>query len=125
MARFDSSIETAKRLIRLNGQKAILRQFGDSPVPDPDKPWRVGGSDTLDIEVEAVFLDAEEQYLPDTKIEVGDQMVYIAGGGATPTLRDRIYRNGGGRDDEGFSIVHLSTLNPNGQEILHTLQVRS
>lgn len=132
MARFDKFIALAQRLIAKNGQETILRRFSDAPVPDPDKPWRTGSAEPDDITVNAVFLNfgdlgrAGERYMPDTQVQRGDKLVLIAGGdlSATPELRDRLYREGGGPEDEGFSIVNIQTIDPNGQRVLHQLQVR-
>lgn len=130
--RFDSAIRTAQRLIAKNGQDTILRRFSDAPAPDPDKPWRTGSTEPDDVTVRAVFLNfgdlgrAGERYMPDTQVQTGDKLVLIAGGDLTaaPELRDRLYREGGGPDDEGFTIVNIQTLDPNGQQVLHQLQVR-
>lgn len=130
--RFDSAIRTAQRLIAKNGQDTILRRFSDAPAPDPDKPWRTGSTESDDVTVRAVFLNfgdlgrAGERYMPDTQVQTGDKLVLIAGGDLTtpPELRDRLYREGGGPEDEGFTIVNIQTLDPNGQQVLHQLQVR-
>ncbi len=132
MARFDSAIRTAQRLIAKNGQETILRRFSDAPAPDADKPWRTGTPSSADETITAVFLNfgdlgrAGERYMPDSDIQTGDKLVMIAGASlsAAPELRDRIYRDGGGEDDEGFGIVKVQTLDPNGQQVLHQLQVR-
>lgn len=132
MARFDKFITLAQRLIAKNGQDTILRRFSDAPAPDPDKPWRTGSAEPDDITVKAVFLNygdlgrSGERFMPDTQVQTGDKLVLIAGGDLTsaPELRDRLYRNGGGDDDEGFSIVNIQTIDPNGQQVLHQLHVR-
>lgn len=129
MARFDRSIKMAQKLIARNGQDAILRRFSDAPVPDVDKPWRTGSPSYSDEAVKAVFLnlgDAGERYMDGTEVQIGDKLVLIAGGDLTssPNLRDRIYSGGGGPGDAGWSIMRVVTLEPNGQQVLHQLQVR-
>jgi len=129
MARFDRSIKTAQRLIAKNGQDVLLRRFSDAPPPDADKPWRTGSPSHSDDAVKAVFLnfgDMGERYMEGAEVQIGDKLVLIAGGDLTspPDLRDRIYRDGGGPDDEGWSILKVVTLDPNGQQVLHQLQVR-
>lgn len=132
MARFDKFIALAQRLIAKNGQDTILRVFGDAPEADGDKPWRTGAPSSSDVTVKAVFLNfadlgrAAERYMTGTDIQTGDKLVLIAGGdlAEAPALRDRLYREGGGASDPGFGIVAIETLDPNGQKVLHKLQVR-
>lgn len=132
MARFDSAIKLATRLIKKNGQATIVRQFDDGATADPDKPWRRDKPDHTDITVDAVFLNfgdlgrAGERYMPDAEIQTGDKLVLIPGAALAdpPGLRDRLYRDGGGEGDDGWGIVKVQTLDPNGQLVLHQLQVR-
>lgn len=132
MARFDSAIKLATRLIKKNGQECVLRRFDDGATADGDKPWRRDQPNSSDVTIEAVFLNfgdlgrAGERYMPDTEILTGDKLVLISGAALpdAPDLRDRIYRDGGGEDDDGWGIVKVQTLDPNGQQVLHQLQVR-
>ena len=132
MAQYDSAIATATRLIAKFGGPAVLRRFTDAALEDPDKPWRRSKPSTNDTPIQAAFLNfgdmgrAGEQYMPGTDIQTGDKLVFISGGtlAETPRLRDRLYRDGAGPDDEGWSIVQVQTLDPNGQLVLHQLQVR-
>lgn len=132
MAQYDKAVATATRLIAKFGGPAVLRRYADAPLPDADKPWRRGSPTPADTSVNAVFLNfgdmgrAGEQYMPGTVIEEGDKLVLISGGDLAepPHLRDRLYRDGAGADDEGWSIVQVQTLDPNGQQVLHQLQVR-
>jgi hypothetical protein len=43
MARFDSAIALAKKLITKNGQTVTLRTFTPVEGTDPNKPWKPGG----------------------------------------------------------------------------------
>lgn len=132
MSRFDSAISLAQRLIKRNGQDAILRTFDRGTPADADKPWRSSQPSTSDVTVKAVFLNfgdlgrAGERYMDGFEVQLGDKLVMIAGGDLTeaPALTQRLYRNGGGADDDGFDIVKVQTLDPNGQQVLHQLQVR-
>lgn len=133
MARFDKFIALAQRLIAKNGQDTILRRYVDAPAADPDKPWRTGSPASADTTVKAVFLNygdlgrSGERYMEGLEVQVGDKLVLIAGGdlAEAPALRDRLYRSGGGEDDPGFAILNVQTLDPNGQQVLHSLQVRA
>jgi len=132
MAQYDKSIALATRLIAKFGAPAVLRRFTDAALADPDKPWRRSKPSDNDIPVSAVFLNfgdmgrAGEQYMSGTDIQTGDKLVIIPGEGLSeaPRLRDRLYRDGAGPDDEGWAIVQVQTLDPNGQQVLHQLQVR-
>lgn len=129
MAQYDKSIALATRLITKFGGPAVLRRFTDASLADPDKPWRRSKPSSSDIAVQAVFLnvgDTGERYTPGTEVQTGDKLVLISGGGLAepPRLKDRVYRDGAGSDDEGWSILDVQTLDPNGQQVLHQLQVR-
>jgi hypothetical protein len=133
MAQYDKSIALATRLVAKFGGPAILRRFSDAAVPDPDQPWRraTGSPASTDEEINAVFLNfgdmgrSGERYSSEWNIQVGAKLVLISGGNlsAPPELRDRLYRDGAGPDDEGWSITKVQTLDPNGQNILYELQV--
>jgi len=132
MAQYDSAILLATRLIAKFGAPSVLRRFQDAELADTAKPWRRGEPSTNDIPLNAVFLNfgdmgqAGEQYMPGTNIQTGDKLVFISGGelAGAPQLRDRLYRDGADDDDEGWSIVQVQTIDPNGQQVLHQLQVR-
>ena len=134
MAQFDNSIALATRLVAKFGAPALLRRYSDASVPDATKPWRraPGQPPSDDEAVQAVFLNfgdmglAGERYNSDWDIQTGDKLVMVSGGSLDdpPELRDRIYRDGGGPDDEGWSISKVKTLDPNGQKVLYEMQAR-
>ena len=77
MARFDSAIALAKKLIKKNGQAVTLRGFTAGAAPDPAKPWKPGGNVAADQTIEAVFLDYEQRYIDGQTIRMGDQRVFL------------------------------------------------
>jgi len=119
MARFDSAIALAKKLITKNGQAVILRNFNEIPGA-PDKPWKPGGNVPTDQTVQAVFLNYKQDYIDGTLIQEGDQQVFIPADGLTeaPQLNGQIIRNG-----EEWKIMNVKPLSPNGQLIMYELQV--
>lgn len=130
MTRFNSAASLARKLIDKNGQQAILRRYVDASVPNPDQPWRAGSAAFEDVSVSAVFLDASDlgqEYATSSEVHVGQKLALIAGDSLVeaPGLRDRLYRDGGGSADDGFAIVGITTLDPNGQKILHELRLRN
>lgn len=124
MARFDSAIALAKRLIAKNGQDVTLRSFTTAAPPDSSKPWKPGGNTPSDATVKAVFLDYEQKYVDETLIKTGDQKVYMpstdtAGSAIAPEEEGQVLRS-----SEIWKIVKIKPLNPNGQTIMFELQVR-
>jgi hypothetical protein len=121
MARFDSAIALAKKLIKKNGQLVTLRGFTAGAAPDPAKPWKPGGNVAADQTIEAVFLDYEQRYIDGQTIRTGDQRVFMPAEGLTapPEVEDLVLR-----DLEVWKVVAVKPLNPNGQAILYELQVR-
>lgn len=132
MGQYDKAIAAASRLIKKFGKPVLLRRYQDAVLPDEERPWRRDRPAGTDEVVNAVFLNfgdlgrAGEQYLPGSVIEKGDKLVLLPGGDLEkpPALRDRLYRDGGGPEDGGWAVVRVQTLDPNGQQVLHQLQVR-
>lgn len=121
MARFDSAIALAKKLIKKNGQAVTLRGFTAGAAPDPAKPWKPGGNVAADQTIEAVFLDYEQRYIDGQTIRMGDQRVFMPAEGLTapPEVDGQVLRSA-----EVWKIVAVKPLNPNGQAIMYELQVR-
>lgn len=121
MARFDSAIALAKKLIKKNGQAVTLRGFTTNAAPDPAKPWKPGGNVPADQPIEAVFLDYEQRYIDGQTIRMGDQRVFLPAEGLTapPEVDGQVLRSA-----EVWKIVAVKPLNPNGQAIMYELQVR-
>lgn len=127
MARFDRAQSLAERLIRLNGEQAILTLFSTT-TPDPSKPWLPGDSTRQDVLVRAVFLNYNTQesgrtYAEGSEIHRDDKKVLVAAKGitVTPNLQGEITR----QDGTKLRIVKVKILDPNGQKILFELQART
>ena len=121
MARFDSAIALAKKLITKNGQTVTLRTFTPSAGSDPAKPWKPGGNVPTDQTPVAVFLDYEQKYVDGDSVRAGDQRVFMPASGLTapPDIDGLVLRG-----TEQWKIVTIKPLNPNGQAIMFELQVR-
>jgi hypothetical protein len=121
MARFDSSIATALRLIQKNGETSTIFRRADTP-PDSSEPWNQDSTETQ-YAADSVWLDASLDRPSGSAVQSGDQIVLVAASGLTITpdaSMDRIERESG----ESWSIIAVRTLNPNGQQIIHELHVR-
>ncbi len=121
MARFDSAIALAKKLIKKNGQLVTLRGFTAGAAPDPAKPWKPGAPAAQDQTIEAVFLDYEQRYIDGQTIRTGDQRVFMPAEGLTapPEVEGLVLRG-----TEVWKVIAVKPLNPNGQAIMYELQVR-
>lgn len=124
MARFDSAIALAKRLIALNGQDVTLRAFASAAAPDVTKPWRPGAVTAADKTVRAVFLDYDQEYVDGEMIRRGDQRALLAStdtssAAITPSVDGHVLRGA-----EVWRIVQVSPLAPNEQTVMFELQVR-
>lgn len=125
MGEYDSALAIALRLIKKKGRAVTLRQFSDAPVPDANRPWRVGQPTTTELSGYAVLLDfgsVGERYMPGTEVQVGDKLVLMPASGlaATPQLRDVLVFGA----EEPWAIVTVQTLEPGGVPVLHSMQVR-
>lgn len=121
MARFDSAIALAKKLITKNGQAVTLRSFTATAGTDPDMPWKPGANAPVNQTIEAVFLDYEQRYIDGETIRAGDQRVYMPAEGLTtpPEVEGLVLRG-----SDPWKIISIKPLNPNGQAIMYELQVR-
>jgi hypothetical protein len=125
MGEYDSALALALRLIKKKGRAVTLRQYSDAPVPDANKPWRVGQPTPTDLPGFAVLLDfgdMGEHYMPGTEVQVGDKLVLMPASGlaAAPQLRDVLVFGA----EEPWAIVTVQTLEPGGVPVLHSMQVR-
>lgn len=123
MARFDTQIVTAKRLIERNGEASVLQRRTDGTPPDPTQPWNPGTPTTTDSDVSAVWLDYDLERVDGKLIKEGDQEVLIPGSDPdfTPDASTDILIRASGVK---WSIKNVNTLAPNGQVILYTIQAR-
>lgn len=124
MARFDSAIALALKLIKKNGETGTIRRPTDGTAADPAKPWEPGASTNSDQTASMVFLDQSMAREIGTVLTAGQQMVLIPASGlgtfVPDSSTDILLRASG----EKWTIESVETLNPNGQLILHTLVVR-
>lgn len=121
MARFDSAIALAQKLIKKNGQTVTLRGFTAGAAPDPAKPWKPGANTPVDQPAVAVFLNYEQKYVDGDTVRVGDQLVFMPASGLTssPEVEGLVLRG-----SEQWKIITIKPLSPNGQQIMYELQVR-
>ena len=123
MGYFDSEIATAAELIKENGERAQLIRF--VPVAGA-KDWEPAEPTDETLDVDAVFLNFNLQtsgttYWNGTEVITGDKKVLIAAGLAwDPELQGQVKR----ADGSVWKIQNVKLLDPNGQKILFTAQVR-
>jgi hypothetical protein len=120
MGQYDSQIALAKKLIAKYGQKVTLKIF-TTTIPDPNSPWKPGAPGEALQEADGVFLRYEQSNIDGELIQSGDQKVLIPSEGLVidPDVQGQVIRG-----SETWKIVKVSALNPNGQTILYTVQVR-
>ena len=124
MARFDSAIKLAQRLIKKNGQEVIWRQVLDARLLDADKPWLGGKNRTADKKVMICFIPVENkderklfQYLTGTEVQIGRLAGLMAAVNFEPTAEDYVMRSG-----TQLRIKTLDALQPNAQSVLYTIE---
>jgi hypothetical protein len=125
VARFDRSIETAKRLILRNGQIVTWRIIDDSAPIDSAKPWEPSESTPIDNQVSICFLPINLQtqeslnFIDSTLVARGSVMGLMADVSFEPNLKDVVIRGG-----IEMRIAHIDKLSPNGQDVLYTVVFR-
>lgn len=124
MARFDSAIATAKRLILRNGVSATLRRYTQT-VADASKPWRSGTTTETDYTAPMVFLPVQgfegsnDHYKDsDGRTHQADIKILVAADDltVTPNLKDKVI-NG----TDSWSLVKIKEIAPNNQQVLFIL----
>lgn len=133
MARFDSAIKLALRLITKNGRPCTLRHILP-PDTEQDQPWRETGAapQSDELNVPMVFLDYSVKFLETafrsqgqeqggSTILAGDKRALVAAASlaSPPKLKDLIIHPGA-----VWAIQDIKVLQPNDQVILYDLQVR-
>lgn len=125
MGRFDRQIETAKRLIELNGQKVTWRRIFDDDI-NAAEPWKSedAGAPVEVPNISICFLPINQinnqliRALTGTD-EATTGSVYGLMGAVSfdPSRKDVVIRDG-----IEYAIKSIDTLSPNGQKILYTIQ---
>jgi len=127
MAIFDSSVALALSLITKYGSAFELRSL-DNAVDDTDTPWKVHQQlppRTQDVNAIGVQLEAEKSLVDGSSILEGHKVVLVPAAGVdlVPKALDLVVYTVD--DEETVWVVSVvKTLAPNGQMILHELQVR-
>jgi hypothetical protein len=124
MARFTRQIETAKRLIKKNGQLVQWRQLQRTDVSG--KPWEVTEATPVDVDVYVCFLPVDKDnrefinYLRGTnEIKMGAIIGLMGNVSFTPDASDVVIRDG-----VQLQIAHIDLLSPNGQQVLYTVEFK-
>ena len=126
MGVYDGERQDALDLIREFGEQATIRVFTEAR--DPDKEWEAADPSYVDISTAAVFLNfsdnnsSGERYWNGTLVHQGDKKVFVAAKGLSgnPNLHAQVIRADGSK----WTVHNLKLLDPNGEKILYTLQVR-
>lgn len=127
MGVFDRQIESVKRLIEKYGELITFKRLAYT-VSDPNKPWLQTEIPETNKDLKIVFLSPGAsastlfgrellQYLKGTQTITGEVRGYMASGSIVPRQNDIVIRNG-----KEIKISAIDILNPNGQDILYTLE---
>lgn len=119
MSKYQNEIDAAAGALKDRGQQLTLRIF--SHGSDPDEPWKPAVATHTDTLVHGVFFRYSEELVDGSEIHKEDQKVLIPAKGLplAPDVNGHILRGA-----EVWKIVKVRTLNPAGDPILHTIQVR-
>ena len=132
MGEYDRQVATALRLLAKKGRTVTYRRLANGVAPS-DTPWKDPGQVAQDVTVSIVFLPASmgntARQSPVTKgySQEGPQqfnvprklkVAYMGDVGFEPSLKDVIVVAG-----VEHRIKSCDTLDPNGQTIIHQLQL--
>lgn len=119
MGKYDEQILLAQTLLAEFGKTVTVRRFTANPAPLPEEPWRPAVSTPSDHPVVGCVFDYNAHQVDGTRVLLRDKRVIVAALDITPSPNDVLVDG-----TEVYAIVNVETLAPNGQEIIHTLQVR-
>jgi hypothetical protein len=130
MAVFNSQINSAKKLIDKNGGPCVV--VLDVPGAPATNPWDTATPDTqVTADCRGVFLSFSTNSYGTTfaggdVIQANDRKVLIAAKGLTvvPNLKGMLKRQLLDGSIENWTIAGIRSLDPNGEQIMYTLQVR-
>ena len=124
MARFDSAIKLAQRLIKKNGHVAQWHNLGEIVPLDVEKPWLGGETQSVIYDVNICFIPVENkderklfQYLTGTEVQIGRLAGLMGAVGFLPTAEDYVMRSG-----TQLRIKTLDVLKPNNQILMYTIE---
>lgn len=124
MGQFDGEIQTALELIAENGEDAQLKVL---TTTDGAEEWDTGTPTEQVRTAKMVFLNFKgsssgETYWNGQLVHQGDKKVLLAAAATDvpPNLNALVTR----ADGTVWKVVNLQRLDPNGQQILYTMQVR-
>lgn len=127
MGTYDSQVALALRLIREKGGPAT---YVEMQPQSGANPWDPVDSVPVEHTVDAVFLNLNlqtsgETFWNGTQVMQGDKKVLMAGAAlaARVNINGEIHRVVDGVTEK-WKIINNKLLDPNGQRILYTLQVR-
>jgi hypothetical protein len=127
MGTFDEEIETVKELVEEFGELITFKRLSYT-VSDPDKPWIQTEIPGTQKDLKIIFLSPGAsastlfgrellQYLKGSQTITGEVRGYMASGSIVPKQNDIVIRKG-----KELKISAIDILNPNGQDILYTLE---
>jgi hypothetical protein len=126
MGRFDGEIQDAVDLIEENGEIAELKVMTTTDGPND---WDAGTPTEQTVDAPMAFLNFKhtgqaggETYWNGMLVQQGDKKVLLAAAATAlaPNLNALITR----ADGSVWKVVNMTRLDPNGQQILYTMQVR-
>lgn len=128
MGQYDGEIQDAIDLIKEFGEVATLKVLTTTTGANP---WDTGTPNEQTVDAPMVFLNFKtaststnggESYWNGMLVHQGDKKVLLAAGATAlaPNLDALITR----KDGTVWKVVNLTRLDPNGQQILYTMQVR-
>jgi hypothetical protein len=121
MGQYDKAVATAQRLIAKYGQDVVWHQLTNGATTPP-ADWKPAANQATTYTVRAVFLPTNRvnnellRMLGNTEVPVGNTTALIAVGAFTPTLRDKLVRDG-----VAYAPKSIDCLAPNGQKIYYTI----
>lgn len=120
---YDDDIATALEMIAEFGEDAVLKVLTTTGGAND---WDVGAPTEQTVTARMVFLNFKgnsngETYWNGQLVQQGDKKVLLAGAvSLAPNLHALITR----ADGSVWKVMNLTRLDPNGQQILYTMQAR-
>ncbi len=120
MGVYDAQAATALRLITEKGRSIQIRRWPAEPDGTPSQPWRREAGAIENHDAVGVFLDAQRSFVDGTTIDRENTLVLVAAKdlAVVPALGDGVVAG-----SKVHHVKEVRTLAPNGEQIIHELEV--
>ena len=120
---YEDQIANALALITAKGKAYVLREFTPGTPADPLKPWEPGAATPVNHAIVGVKTRWTKSEL-DSGIKRSDTKLLVPASGLVDVTTKMIVVDEDEATEVPFAIINFDLIDPNGEKILYSLQLR-